>query len=59
MPKLCFFAASRVSVNGDSRFAMSLLVAEVVKFRTITIILRKRLRVDGIGQVDILVDGSA
>ena len=58
MPKLGFFAASRVSVNGDSKFVLSLLVAELVKFRTITVILRKRLRVDGIGQVDILVDGS-
>ena len=58
MPKLGFFAASRVSINGDSRFALCLLVAELVKFRTITVILHKRLQVDSISQVDILVDGS-
>ena len=58
VPKLGFFASSRVSENGVSRLALSLLDAELVYLRTITVILRQRLRVDGSGQVDILVDVS-
>ena len=58
VPKLGFFATSTVLENGVSRLAMSLLDAELVYLRTITVILRQRLRVDGIGQVVILVDVS-
>ena len=58
VPKLGFFASSRVSENGISRLALSLLDSKLVYLRTITIILRQRLWVNGIGQVVILINVS-
>ena len=49
VPKLGFFASSRVSKNGVSRLVLSLLDAKLVHLRTIIVILCQRLRVDGIG----------
>ena len=58
VPKLGFFASSRVLENGVSRLALSLLDAKLVYLRTITVSLCQCLQVDGIGQVVILVDVS-